>query len=83
MAIDVSMWLAQDDLQQGAYTPCIARLRHLLRDDRWDTAAPALLIEAFVRAGDRQSARRQYQRFVQLHGQPSSEIESLARTYRL
>ncbi|MFL5802230.1 MAG: BTAD domain-containing putative transcriptional regulator [Roseiflexaceae bacterium] len=76
-------WLAEDDLRRGAHDSCIARARRLLRDDPWDTAAPALLIEAYLARGDRRSARRQYERYLKQHGEASPEIAQIARKHRL
>jgi DNA-binding SARP family transcriptional activator len=76
-------WLAADDLRRGAIKDCMARARRVLRDDPWDTAAPALLIEAQLACGDRRAARRQYERFLKQHGAASPEIARLARVHGL
>jgi DNA-binding SARP family transcriptional activator len=76
-------WLADDDLRRGAYDTCIARARRLLRDNPWDTTAPALLIEAYLACGDRRAARRQYERHLKQHGEASPAIAQIARKHRL
>lgn len=81
--LEAVRWLAHDDLRRGAFDSCIARARRLLREDAWDTAASALLIAAYLNRGNRRAARQQYERFVQLHGQPSPEIMRLARAHWL
>jgi DNA-binding SARP family transcriptional activator len=80
---DALRWLAADDLARSDYASCIARAQRLLQHDEWDTAAPALLIRAFLAHGDRRAARRQYQRFLKVHGAPTPEIQQLARTHGL
>ena len=82
-ALEAISWLAADDLRQGAITDCMARARRVLRDDPWDAAAPALLIEAQLAGGDRRAARRQYERFLKQHGTASPEIARLARAHGL
>jgi DNA-binding SARP family transcriptional activator len=75
--------LATDDLQQGNLEACIARSKRLLREDRWDIDAPALLIQAYIANGNRRAARRQYEQFCTLHGQPTEEIVDLVRQHNL
>jgi DNA-binding SARP family transcriptional activator len=55
----------------------------LLREDRWDIDAPALLIQAYIANGNRRAARRQYEQFCTLHDQPTEEIVDLVRQHNL
>ncbi len=81
--IDALLWLAADDLQAGNIDLCITRARRVLQEDRWDTAAPALLIRAYLAQSNRRAARRQVGQFAALHGQPSAEIARLVREHGL
>lgn len=81
--LEAVRWLAHDDLRRNAFESCIARSRRLLREDSWDITASTLLIAAYLSRGNRRAARQQYERFVQLHGQPSPEIMRLARAHWL
>lgn len=81
--LEVLRWLATDDLRRGALESCIARARRVLHEDHWDSTAPVLLIQAYIAAGNRRVARRQYERYVQLHGAPSPAIKQIAQTHRL
>jgi DNA-binding SARP family transcriptional activator len=81
--LEALCWLAADDLRQGALESCIARARRVLREDRWDTTAPALLLEAYLAHGDRRAARRLYEQHLKEHGQASPQIALLARKHRL
>jgi DNA-binding SARP family transcriptional activator len=62
---------------------CIARARRLLREDAWNSAGATLLIAAYLQRGNRRAARQHYERFVQLHGEPSPELLDLARAHWL
>lgn len=81
--IAVLRWLAADDLRRNAFDECIARSRRVLRENRWDTVVPALLIQAHLASGNRRAARRAFERYVKLHGQPTEEIAQLAREHGL
>jgi DNA-binding SARP family transcriptional activator len=76
-------WLAADALRRGAPGACIDRVRRLLQADPWDPDSPALLIEAYLARGDRRSARRQVERYLQVHGAPSPEIQALVKAHGL
>jgi DNA-binding SARP family transcriptional activator len=82
-ALEALCWLANDDLHRGACDSCIARARRLLREDSWNSTGSALLIAAYLQRGNRRAARQHYERFVQMHGQPSSELLDLARAHWL
>ena len=82
-AMEAVRWLAHDDLRQGAFDACIERARRVAREDPWDEQAPALLIAAYIAAGNRRGARRQYQRYLELHDRPSCEIVRLAKEHAL
>jgi DNA-binding SARP family transcriptional activator len=81
--IEALHWLAAADLQAGNIAAGVARARRALHEDRWDTAAPALLIRAYLAQGNRRVARRQIEQFIALHGQPSAEIARLVREHGL
>jgi DNA-binding SARP family transcriptional activator len=76
-------WLVADDLDRGAFSAAATRARRVLREDRWNADAPVLLIEAHLALGDRRAARRQYERYLQLHGEASAGLARLAREQRL
>lgn len=82
-ALEALRWLASDDLRRDASDSCIARARRLLREDQWDATASALLIAAYLQRGNRRAARQHYERFIQLHGQPSPELVHIARSHWL
>jgi DNA-binding SARP family transcriptional activator len=82
-ALEALCWLANDDLRRGACDLCIARARRLLREDAWNSAGATLLIAAYLQRGNRRAARQHYERFVQLHGEPSPELLDLARAHWL
>jgi DNA-binding SARP family transcriptional activator len=81
--LEALCWLAADDLRRGAPESCIARARRVLHEDYLDNIAPALLIQAYLAAGNQRAARRQRERYVQLHGETSPAIQQLVRTHRL
>lgn len=83
MLLEALRWLAADDLHRGELAACIARARRLLREDRWDTVAPVLLIRAYLAQGNRRAARRQYEQYRTLHGEVPPELADLARRHGL
>ena len=72
-------WLAEDDLQRGAFDDTVATARRLLDMDRWDEAAWLLLIRGLLAAGDRRMARQQYARYRRMFDQPAPAMKELAK----